>query len=111
MSSVGTVSSLVFDAYIFALACFLGFIVISKVPSILHTPLMSATNAIHGIVYVGAIYLAAGSHGWIGDAIAACAVALGAGNVVGGFVVTDRILPMFKRPTAGESAKGGVGHD
>ena len=70
---------------------------------------MSATNAIHGIVYVGAIYLAAGSHGWIGDAIAACAVALGAGNVVGGFVVTDRILAMFKRPTASDSAKGGSG--
>src|SRR5579871_6662852 len=88
VQDAGRVSSLVFDAYIFALACFLGFIVISKVPSILHTPLMSATNAIHGIVYVGAVYLAATSHGWLGDTLAACAVALGAVNVVGGFVVT-----------------------
>jgi NAD(P) transhydrogenase subunit alpha len=102
MNSVTSVSSLVFDAYIFALACFLGFIVISRVPSILHTPLMSATNAIHGIVYVGALYLAATSHGWISDLIAGCAVALGAINVVGGFVVTDRILGMFRSPTARE---------
>lgn len=111
VQGAGNVSSLVFDAYIFALACFLGFIVISKIPSILHTPLMSATNAIHGIVYVGAVYLAATSHGWLGDAIAACAVALGAVNVVGGFVVTDRILGMFRRPATGARTKGGAGHD
>ena len=89
-------SSLVFDAYIFVLAAFIGFVLISKVPSILHTPLMSGTNAIHGIILVGAISLAAGAHGWISVTIATAAVTLGTVNVVGGFVVTDRILEMFR---------------
>jgi H+-translocating NAD(P) transhydrogenase subunit alpha len=92
-------SSLVFDAYIFVLAAFIGFVLISKVPSILHTPLMSGTNAIHGIILVGAISLAAGAHGWISVTIATAAVTLGTVNVVGGFVVTDRILEMFRGST------------
>jgi NAD(P) transhydrogenase subunit alpha len=93
-------SSLIFDIYIFILACFLGFQVISKVPSILHTPLMSATNAIHGIILVGAIGLASTAQGWISVLISVVAVFLGTVNVVGGFVVTDRILGMFRRPSA-----------
>ena len=88
---------LVFELTILVLAIFLGFEVISKVPTLLHTPLMSGTNAIHGIVIVGAILVAGIVHpdaltGWVGFV----AVILGAANVVGGFVVTDRMLEMFK---------------
>jgi H+-translocating NAD(P) transhydrogenase subunit alpha len=89
---------LVFEVTILVLAIFLGFEVISKVPTLLHTPLMSGTNAIHGIVVVGAmIVLASGHKGpfiWI---IGFLAVVLGSANVVGGFVVTDRMLEMFKK--------------
>ncbi len=86
------------------LAAFLGFEVISKVPTLLHTPLMSGTNAIHGIVVVGAMLVAGAAHedlltGWVGFA----AVILGAANVVGGFVVTDRMLEMFKKREAPRS--------
>jgi proton-translocating NAD(P)+ transhydrogenase subunit alpha len=88
----------VFDIYIFVLAAFIGFQVISRVPSILHTPLMSGTNAIHGIILVGAIALASSAQGWLSITIAVLAVFLGTINVVGGFVVTDRILHMFARP-------------
>jgi proton-translocating NAD(P)+ transhydrogenase subunit alpha len=80
------------------LAAFLGVEVISKVPTLLHTPLMSGTNAIHGIVVVGAIIVASqpDQNGWI-RFVSLLAVALGTANVVGGFVVTDRMLQMFKR--------------
>jgi NAD(P) transhydrogenase subunit alpha len=80
------------------LAAFLGVEVISKVPTLLHTPLMSGSNAIHGIVVVGAIIVAAQPHqpGWL-RVVTLVAVALGTGNAVGGFVVTDRMLEMFKR--------------
>src|SRR5216110_3716922 len=83
---------------ILMLAIFLGFEVISKVPTLLHTPLMSGTNAIHGIVLVGAIVVAGLPHQatWI-RIVALAAVALGTLNVVGGFVVTDRMLEMFKK--------------
>ena len=79
------------------LAAFLGVQVISKVPTLLHTPLMSGTNAIHGIVLVGAIIVAGIPHQptWL-RIITLAAVALGTGNVIGGFVVTDRMLEMFK---------------
>jgi NAD(P) transhydrogenase subunit alpha len=98
-------SQLAFDAYIFVLAAFLGFLIISKVPSILHTPLMSGTNAIHGVVLVGAITLASEAHGWISITISALAVLLGTLNVVGGFVVTDRILGMFRRKAPEEAVR------
>ena len=80
------------------LAAFLGVEVVSKVPTLLHTPLMSCTNAIHGIVIVGAIIVASapGQSTWI-HAVGLAAVALGTANVVGGFVVTDRMLEMFKK--------------
>jgi proton-translocating NAD(P)+ transhydrogenase subunit alpha len=79
------------------LAIFLGFEVISKVPTMLHTPLMSGTNAIHGIVIVGAIIVAGGpdADGFT-RVVGFFAVALATANVVGGFVVTDRMLEMFK---------------
>jgi NAD(P) transhydrogenase subunit alpha len=85
---------------VFVLAIFVGFEVISKVPSMLHTPLMSATNAIHGIVVVGAMLIAgAAIGGAIGHAIGLAAMILGAINVVGGFAVTERMLEMFKGRT------------
>jgi NAD(P) transhydrogenase subunit alpha len=89
---------LVTELTILVLAIFLGFEVISKVPTLLHTPLMSGTNAIHGIVIVGAI-LIAGREGadTFTQVVGFAAVALATANVVGGFVVTDRMLEMFKR--------------
>ncbi|TMB90401.1 MAG: NAD(P) transhydrogenase subunit alpha [Chloroflexi bacterium] len=80
----------------FVLAIFVGIEVISKVPTILHTPLMSGTNAIHGIILVGAIVIAAGANSPVTVAIGLVAVILATTNVVGGFVVTDRMLEMFK---------------
>ena len=80
----------------FILAIFVGIEVISKVPTILHTPLMSGTNAIHGIILVGALLIAAGANTPVNLAIGLVAVTLATTNVVGGFVVTDRMLEMFK---------------
>ena len=89
---------LVFEVTILALAVFLGFEVISKVPTLLHTPLMSGTNAIHGIVIVGAMLVAgAGGKDTLTTVVGLVAVVLASANVVGGFVVTDRMLEMFKR--------------
>ena len=90
-------SLIVIEFTVLILAVFVGFEVISKVPTMLHTPLMSGTNAIHGIVLVGAIVVAGLPHQttWI-RIVALAAVALGTMNVVGGFVVTDRMLGMFK---------------
>jgi len=80
----------------FVLAIFVGIEVISKVPTILHTPLMSGTNAIHGIILVGAIVIAAGASSPVEIVLGLVAVILATTNVVGGFVVTDRMLEMFK---------------
>jgi NAD(P) transhydrogenase subunit alpha len=87
---------------VFVLAIFVGFQVISKIPTTLHTPLMSATNAIHGVVLVGAIFItgevfSGSANGPLLTALAFVAVTLGAINVVGGFAVTERMLEMFKR--------------
>jgi NAD(P) transhydrogenase subunit alpha len=81
---------------VFVLSIFVGIEVISKVPTILHTPLMSGTNAIHGIILVGAIVIAAGASSPITIILGLVAVILATTNVVGGFVVTDRMLEMFK---------------
>ncbi len=81
---------------VFVLAGFVGLEVISKVPSILHTPLMSGTNAIHGVILVGSILILGGSHGALQETLGFLAVVLATVNVVGGFVVTDRMLEMFK---------------
>ena len=88
-------------AYVFILAIFVGFEVISKVPSTLHTPLMSGANAIHGIVIVGAMLVASAIPGPLGVVLGFLAVVLGTANVVGGFVVTDRMLAMFKQRSSG----------
>ena len=81
---------------ILVLAGFVGFAVISKVPNTLHTPLMSGTNAIHGIVVLGGLLLMAESSGFLEKVLLVIAVAFGTINVVGGFLVTDRMLGMFK---------------
>jgi NAD(P) transhydrogenase subunit alpha len=82
--------------FVFVLAVFLGFSLITKIPSVLHTPLMSATNAIHGVILVGAVAAAAASRGTLAVVLGAAAVFLGTLNVVGGYVVTDRMLEMFR---------------
>ena len=89
-------SQLLNELTFFILAIFVGFEVISKVPTILHTPLMSGTNAIHGIILVGAILIAASANSPVTIVLGLVAVALATTNVVGGFVVTDRMLEMFK---------------
>jgi NAD(P) transhydrogenase subunit alpha len=87
-----------FEVTILVLAIFLGFEVISKVPTLLHTPLMSGTNAIHGIVIVGAMLVAGLGHkDTLTTVVGLVAVVLASANVVGGFVVTDRMLEMFKK--------------
>ena len=86
----------VLAAYVFTLAIVVGFEVISRVPSTLHTPLMSGANAIHGIIVVGAILVAGALPGPAGAVLGFLAVTLGTANVVGGFVVTDRMLAMFR---------------
>ena len=85
------------DLYVFMLAGFLGFYLISKVPPLLHTPLMSATNAISGISLVGAILVAGGGHDMLSTILGFIAVILSTINVVGGFLITDRILKMFRK--------------
>ena len=82
---------------IFVLAILVGFEVIAKVPATLHTPLMSGANSIHGIVLVGAMLIAAGADNPLSQVLSFIAVAFAAMNVVGGYVVTDRMLQMFKR--------------
>ena len=90
-------AQLVAELTIFALAIFVGIEVISKVPSMLHTPLMSGTNAIHGIILVGAMLIAGTADSTLEQVLAFVAVVFGTINIVGGFLVTDRMLEMFKR--------------
>jgi NAD(P) transhydrogenase subunit alpha len=107
---------LVIDIAVLVLAAFVGFEVISKVPNTLHTPLMSGTNAIHGIVVLGGLLLLHESSGVLEKVLLVIAVMFGTINVIGGFFVTDRMLGMFKRKpdpepeAAAESdGKGGEG--
>jgi NAD(P) transhydrogenase subunit alpha len=97
------IESLLGDLTIFVLAIFIGYEVISKVPVILHTPLMSGTNAIHGIVLVGAMLVLGGADTTLTRVFGFIAVVLGTINVVGGFLVTDRMLQMFRK----KSGSGG----
>lgn len=96
--------SFITELVILVLAAWVGIEVISKVPQMLHTPLMSGTNAIHGVVLVGAILVLGAAAGSTVEVVCGIvAVAFGAANVVGGFVVTDRMLQMFRRrPKPGE---------
>jgi len=98
-----SVEKLITAFYIFSLAAFVGYQVISRVPPLLHTPLMSATNAISGISLVGSIVTAGADYGTVSTILGFTAVFCSTTNVVGGFVITDRMLKMFKRkPTAKE---------
>jgi NAD(P) transhydrogenase subunit alpha len=102
------VATLLDSLTVFVLAILLGFEVISKVPATLHTPLMSGTNSIHGIVLVGAIGLAATANNPLAGILAFVAMAFAGANVVGGYWVTDRMLQMFRRrptPTTDKAAK------
>jgi H+-translocating NAD(P) transhydrogenase subunit alpha len=85
------------DLYLFILAGFLGFQLISRIPALLHTPLMAATNAISGISLVGSLVIAGENHDLITNVLAFIAVICSTINVVGGFLITDRILSMFKK--------------
>jgi NAD(P) transhydrogenase subunit alpha len=104
---------LLLTIYVLLLAIFLGFELIGRVPATLHTPLMSGTNAIHGIVVLGAMIILGSIEGSsltdnVLKVLSFIAVVLGSANVFGGFVVTDRMLEMFKRkPTTGKSAGAG----
>jgi H+-translocating NAD(P) transhydrogenase subunit alpha len=95
-TATGSTTGIVEYLTIFVLAAFVGIEVVSKVPSILHTPLMSGSNAIHGIVLVGALTVMGEAHGTPQLILGFLAVFLATLNVVGGFVVTDRMLEMFK---------------
>lgn len=95
--------------YVFALAAFLGYLVLSRVPPLLHTPLMSATNAISGISLVGSIVTAGAQHSAVSTALGFVAVTCATINVVGGFWITERMLKFFKRkeaPVAKEKNSG-----
>jgi len=90
-------SDLEVGLYIFMLAGFVGFMVISRVPPLLHTPLMSATNAMAGISLVGSLVIAGSDHGFLSTILGFIAVTCSTINVVGGFAITDRMLKMFKK--------------
>jgi NAD(P) transhydrogenase subunit alpha len=104
-------TELLTDITIFVLSLLVGFEVISKVPATLHTPLMSAANSIHGIVLVGAMLIAVSANNALGYILAFVAAAFAAMNVVGGYVVTGRMLKMFRRtrtPVPGGNPAAGV---
>jgi H+-translocating NAD(P) transhydrogenase subunit alpha len=101
--------SLVAEIAILVLAGFVGFEVISKIPNTLHTPLMSGTNAIHGIVLLGGLIVIGLAGGVLNGILLVIAIAFGTINVVGGFLVTDRMLEMFrKRPTPAAPTGDGI---
>ncbi len=104
-SSGGT--GLITSLYVFALAAFLGYQVISRVPPLLHTPLMSATNAISAISVVGSIVTAGGKYPFVSTTLGFIAVISAMINVVGGFMITDRMLKMFKEKIGGGGESGG----
>ena len=91
------IDPLLVSVYIFVLAIFIGFETISKVPPLLHTPLMSGTNAISGITLIGALISAGAGHSTLSTILGLLAVIIATINVVGGFMVTDRMLEMFKK--------------
>ena len=102
-------TALLTDLTIFILALLVGIEVIGKVPATLHTPLMSATNAIHGIVLVGALLIGLTAHNAVGYVIAFIAAFFAGANVVGGYVVTGRMLKMFRRKPAQPHVEGQPG--
>src|SRR6478752_7530519 len=105
----------ILELYVFVLAAFVGYMVITRVPPLLHTPLMSATNAISGISLVGSMVAAGSQRGTIATLLGFVAVVCATTNVVGGFLITDRMLKMFKSAKGEESrvkrTEGGVTHE
>lgn len=99
--NVFTLADLSTGIYVLVLASFIGFEVISKVPTMLHTPLMSGSNAISGIILLGALVVSARHNGFFGDLLGLSAIFFATINVVGGFVVTDRMLSMFRSKKKG----------
>ncbi len=101
-------ATFVIELYVFVLAGFVGYQIITRVPPLLHTPLMSATNAISGISLVGSLVAAGSRHGSVSTVLGLIAVTCATINVVGGFLITDRMLRMFHRaaPGAGKAAPG-----
>ena len=97
----------IIQLYVFVLAGFVGYQVITRVPPLLHTPLMSATNAISGISLVGSLVLAGSDHGTLSNVLGFVAVTSATINVVGGFLITDRMLKMFQRGDAKAPKAGG----
>jgi H+-translocating NAD(P) transhydrogenase subunit alpha len=96
----------VLELYVFILAAFLGYMVISRVPSLLHTPLMAATNAIAGISLVGSLIAAGSARNHMATILGFVAVVAATSNIVGGFIITDRMLRMFQRGKPGGAAPG-----
>jgi NAD(P) transhydrogenase subunit alpha len=97
---------LITEITVFVLAAFVGFEVISKVPTTLHTPLMSQTNAVHGIVMIGGLLVIGLADDTLEKVIGVVAITFGTINIVGGFLVTDRMLGMFRRRPGGGKAEG-----
>lgn len=93
-----SVPATIIELYVFVLAGFVGYQVIARVPQMLHTPLMSTTNAISGISLVGSLVLAGSDYGIVSTILGTLAVTAATINVVGGFIITDRMLRMFQRP-------------
>jgi H+-translocating NAD(P) transhydrogenase subunit alpha len=99
---------LLLQLYVFVLAAFLGYQIISRVPPLLHTPLMAATNAISGISLVGSLVAAGADHHRLATILGFAAVVCATMNVVGGFLITDRMLGMFKREARGSQRPAGA---
>jgi NAD(P) transhydrogenase subunit alpha len=99
-------ATLIIEIYVFVLAGFVGYQVITRVPPLLHTPLMSATNAMSAISLVGSLVIAGAGYGTVATVLGTIAVAAATINVVGGFIITDRMLKMFRRSPRSESAEG-----
>ena len=101
---------LLLQLYVFVLAAFLGYQIISRVPPLLHTPLMAATNAISGISLVGSLVAAGADHNRVATILGFIAVTCATINVVGGFIITDRMLKMFRRePASRKNGSAGEG--
>src|SRR5712664_3572312 len=98
-------STTLIQLFVFLLAGFVGFLSISRIPPLLHTPLMAATNAISGVSLVASLVLAGAHEGVVATVLGAVAVACAMANVVGGFLITDRMLAMFKRAAPEKKAR------
>jgi NAD(P) transhydrogenase subunit alpha len=100
---------LLLELYVFILAGFVGYMVISRVPPLLHTPLMAATNAISGISLVGSLIAAGSAHNSVSTILGFIAVVAATTNIVGGFLITDRMLKMFRRDTSNSDRRSEAG--